>query len=123
MTEVEVTGDFLIVRVKGVHKLLALKSRLEVPLEHVVGLEWDPQSVRKEWSSRWFRGLRFGTRVPGRLRAGRFHEGAGWTFWDVGDPQKAISVYLKSKRYKRLVVEVADPASTVAAVRKAIGDK
>lgn len=120
MAEIEVTGSSLIVRVKGTHKLLALKSRLEVPLEHVVGIEWDPETARKGWSSKWFRGLRFGTRAPGRLKAGRFHESEGWSFWDVGDPEKAVLVHLKNERCERLVLEVSDPLSTVAAVKQAI---
>lgn len=123
MSEVEVAGSSLIVHIKGVHKLLALKSNLEVPLEHVVGIEWDSQTARKGWSSSWFSGLWVGTRAPGRLRAGHFYEGDGWTFWDVGDPEKAVLVRLENERYKRLVVEVSDPAATVAAVRKAIGER
>lgn len=122
MTEVGVTSSYLIVRLKGVHKLLALKSRLEVPLEHVLGIEWDPETARKEWSSGWFRGLRLGIHVPRRLKAGHFYESGGWSFWNVGDPEKAILVHLKNERYERLVVEVSDPAFTVAAVKQAIGE-
>lgn len=123
MAEVEIVGSSLIVRVEGVHRLLALKSRLEVPLEHVVGIEWDPESARKGWSSGWFRGLRFGTRLPGRLKVGSFHEGGRWSFWDVSDPEKATLVHLENERYERLVLEVPDPVSTVAEVRKAIGER
>lgn len=120
MTEVEVTGSSLLVHIKGIHKLLALKSRLEIPLEHVVDIEWNPQTARKGWSSKTFRGLWFGTRLPGRLRAGRFHEGGGWIFWNVGDPEKAVLVRLKNERYERLVLEVSDPASTEAAIKRTI---
>lgn len=123
MTEVEVTDNRLIVLIKGIHRLLALKSRLEVPLEHVAGIERDPKTAHKGWSSGWFSGLWVGTRLPGRLRAGHFREGDGWAFWEVGDPEKAILVHLKNERYKKLVIEVSDPASTVEAVRKAIGER
>ena len=47
MTEIEVTQSTLIVRVKGVDKILALKSQLEIPLNHVVGAEIDPSVVEK----------------------------------------------------------------------------
>jgi hypothetical protein len=54
----------------------------------MVGIEWDPETAHKGWPSGWFRGLRFGTRTPGRLKAGHFYESEGWSFWDVGDPEQ-----------------------------------
>ena len=122
MTEIEVTNSSLIIRIEGVHKLLALKSYLEVPLDHVVGIELDPETARKGWSSKSFWGLRLGTHLPGRLKAGRFHEGEGWSFWSVGDPHKAVLVHLNNERYERMVLEVSDPPSTVAAVKQAKGE-
>jgi hypothetical protein len=37
MAEVELTEDTLIVHVKGMDRIFALKSRLEIPLSHVMG--------------------------------------------------------------------------------------
>ena len=42
MTEIELTDGTLIVHVRGVDKLWAFKSQLEIPLIHVVGAEIDP---------------------------------------------------------------------------------
>jgi hypothetical protein len=42
MAEVELAEDTLIVHVRGMDRLFALRSRLEVPLSHVAGAEADP---------------------------------------------------------------------------------
>ena len=117
MTEVEITGDALIVHVRGMDRLWSLKSRLEIPLSHVLGAEADPQ-VASEHS----RGLRApGTHLPGVITAGTFYQEGDRVFWDVHDPEKAIVIRLKDERYVRLVIEVDDPPATVAAIEEAIG--
>ena len=39
MAEVELTEDALLVHVRGLDRIFALRSRLEIPLSHVVGAE------------------------------------------------------------------------------------
>jgi len=41
MTEVEITGDPLMVHIKGMDRLFSPKSRLEIPLSHVLAAEAD----------------------------------------------------------------------------------
>jgi hypothetical protein len=43
MTEVELAWNTLLVHVRGMDQLWALKSRLEIPRSHVVGAEVDPE--------------------------------------------------------------------------------
>ena len=45
MAEVEIAQDALIVHVRGMDRLFALRSRLEIPLSHVAGAEADPQEA------------------------------------------------------------------------------
>jgi len=117
VTEVEITQDALIVHVKGMDRLWSLKSRLEIPLSHVLGAEADPK-VASEHS----RGLRApGTHLPGVITAGTFYQEGDRVFWDVHDPEKAIVIRLKDERYARLVIEVDDPPATVAAIEEASG--
>ena len=47
MTEVEIAQDALIVHLEGIDRLFALRSRLEVPLSHVAGVEVDPEEARR----------------------------------------------------------------------------
>lgn len=120
MTVVELTEDALVVHVQGMDRLWALKSRLEIPLHHVLGAEVDPQVAR--W---WRKGIRAtGTLVPGVITAGTFYqEGEGErVFWDVHDPEKSVVIHLKEERYARLVIEVDDPPATAVAIQGALGE-
>jgi hypothetical protein len=117
MTEVEITADNLVVHVKGMDRLWSLKSRLEIPLAHVLGAEVDPHAAQG-----WRKGLRApGTHLPGVITAGTFYQEGDRVFWDVHDPEKAIVIRLEDERYARLVIEVEDPPVTAAAIEGTIG--
>ena len=117
MAEVELAEGTLSIHVLGMDQLWALRSRLEIPLSHVAGAEADPEVAHE-----WWQGIRRGgTHVPGVITAGTFHQEGERVFWDVHDPQKAIVIRLRDERYARLVVEVEDPPTTVAAIQEAIG--
>ena len=119
MTEIELTESTLIVHVKGIHKILALKSQLEIPLAHVVEAEIDP-AVVEQWGKVNLKGVRVGTSLPGVIKAGNFLLDGQWAFWDVNDPKRAITVRLTDEYYTRLVIEVADPSAAVAKIEGAI---
>ncbi len=113
MAEVELTENALIVHVGGMDRLWALKSRLEIPLSHVVGAEVDPEIARE-----WHKGIRAaGTHVPGVVTAGTFYREGECVFWDVHDPEKSVVIQLRDERYARLVIEVEDPLATAAAIQ------
>ena len=119
MTEIEITESSLIVHVKGVDKILALKSQLEVPLSHITGVEIDP-GVEQEFNS-WFTGLKApGTGLPGVIKAGTWYTSNGKVFWDVHNPHSTVTITLADETYNRLVIQVADPASTIAEIEDAI---
>ena len=64
--EIELTDDELIVHVAGGDRLWALKSRLQVPLENVVGASAATDEARK-----WLHGIRTGgTHIPAWRRGG-----------------------------------------------------
>jgi hypothetical protein len=118
VAEVELTQDALIVHVRGMDRLWALRSRLEIPLAHVVNAEADPELARG-----WWQGIRSGgTQVPGVITAGTFHQEGERVFWDVHDPEKTVVIRLKDERYSRLVIEVEDPPTTVAAIQERLNE-
>lgn len=47
MARVTIAGDRLLVQLEGLHKLWALKSRIDVPLASVRGATVDPGIVRE----------------------------------------------------------------------------
>lgn len=116
MARVSVDGGDLVVDVEGMDKLWALKSRLTIPLANVRGATADPGIVREG------KGIRApGTYLPGVIVAGTFHHDGERVFWDVRDPAKAVVIQLVDEHYARLVIEVADPSSTVDLIEGAVG--
>ena len=76
----------------------------------------------KDSARKWWQGIRSGgTQVPGVITAGTFHQEGERVFWDVHDPQKAIVIRLRDEKYAKLVIEVEDPPTTVAAIQEALG--
>ena len=85
-------------------------------MAHLVGA-----SPATEEAQTWLKGFHMGgMHVPGVLSAGSFHHQDDRVFWDVHNANKAIAITLKDDRYARLVVEVADPTATLAAISKAV---
>ena len=118
MAEVELAGEALVVHLRGMDKLWALRSRLEIPLSHVVAAEADPEVARG-----WWKGIRApGTHLPGVITAGTFYQEGQWVFWDVHDPKKTVVIWLRDEHYARLVIEVDDPSATVMAIQEALGE-
>lgn len=116
MVDVQVQGDKVVFEIEGMHKVWALRSRLEIPLKHVRGVRADPESARGLW-----RGLKLaGADIPGLFAAGTFYRHGNLVFYDVRDPSRAIVVELDDETYDRLVVEVRDPAAAVATIMAAV---
>ncbi len=115
--EISISGDALIIDIRGADRLWALKSRLEIPLAHVTGAGPAQAEAQK-----WVHGVRLiGTEVPGVLAAGRFYSHGKWVFWDVHHPAKAIGIDLRDEHYSRLVIEADDPEDQVRRIREAAG--
>jgi hypothetical protein len=115
MADIEITPTSLIVHIRGVDKFFALKSLLEVPLEHIAGVDASPAEARDIWH-----GWRVGTEMPGVITAGRFYHHGQWAFWDVHDPAKAVAIYLHDQHYSKLVIGVDDPAAMAREISAAI---
>ena len=115
MASIEIAPDSLIVHVEGADKLWALKSRLEVPLAHVVSVDLASEKI-KAWQ-----GFRLpATHIPGVIAAGTFRKDGETVFWDVHHPDRAVEIGLRDERYSRLVIEVEDPAAAMASIHAAV---
>ncbi|MDN5853595.1 MAG: hypothetical protein L0K86_12275 [Actinomycetia bacterium] len=117
MTSVSIRDDRLIVNVEGLRRVWALKRGFDIPLEHVCGVTADPAISRTR------KGIRApGTYLPGVITAGTYYRFGERHFWDVRRPENVIVIELRNERYKRLIVEVADPAKAVATIERAVTD-
>jgi hypothetical protein len=115
MARVRTEDGNLVVEIEGLDKLWSLKSSLTIPLGNVRGATADPGMVNEP------KGLRApGTHVAGVITAGTFHQDGERVFWDVRDGARAVVIELADERYARLVIEVAEPAATVALIEGAI---
>jgi hypothetical protein len=60
VVNITIQGDRVLFRVEGLHKLWAMRSELDIPLAHVVGVE-----INHEQIGRWWHGFKLiGTDVP-----------------------------------------------------------
>lgn len=90
-------------------------SRLEVPLDHVLGAESATLAAR-----RWLDGVRLGgTHIPGPISAGWFRSHDSWAYWEVRDPRRAIRIDVSDEPYDRIVIEVEDPDAELIRIREA----
>jgi hypothetical protein len=116
VAKIEITGDDLIVHIRGADKFFALASQLAVPLEHIDSVDASAPEAHAIWH-----GLRVGgTNLPGVITAGRFIQQGEWAFWDVHDPSKAIAIRLRDEHYAKLIIGVDDPIGTASAIAAAI---
>jgi hypothetical protein len=116
MVNVTLENDRAVFEVEGLHQLWALRSRIDIPFTHITDVEFDPSQV-----GRWWHGWKLmGADVPGFFAAGTFYYHGELVFWDVRDPEKTIVVSLDHERYKKLILEVADPEDVVSRLRTAL---
>jgi hypothetical protein len=116
MVDLSVADGNLVLHVRGADKLWAFKSSLEIRLEHVAGIRADSTVAHG-----WWHGIRMpGTSLPGVLTAGTFYQDGKRVFWDVHNPDRTVVIDLRDERYNQLIVEVADPETTVGLVKAAL---
>ena len=112
MVDLLILDDKVVLDVRGADKLWALKSSLEIPLQHILSIRADTEIAKG-----WYHGIRFpGSNIPGVLTAGTFYQDGKRVFWDVHHPENAIVMELRDERYNELIVEVADPNAAVELV-------
>jgi hypothetical protein len=118
MVQITVNDDRVHFDVEGLDKFWAFRSRLDIPLAHILAVKIDPEAARG-----WWHGLRImGSNIPGVLTAGTFYQQGGIVFYDVHDPERTIVLELEHETYKRLIVEVEDPQTTRTIIEKAINE-
>lgn len=113
MVQITIVNDNLVLSMNGFNKILSLRGELTVPLQHVRGVTADPGAIKMP------KGLRApGTAIPGLIYAGTFYHDGDKVFWNVHHAEKAIVIELADEEFKRLVVEVDNPAETVELIEK-----
>ena len=107
LVDVTLRNNRVIFEPRGWSKLWTLHETVSVPLSALRGVRRAAPGI----GLGWWKGWRMpGTHLPGIIVAGSYLHNGAWTFWDVrGAGDHAIEVDLEGVRYKRLVIDVADP--------------
>ena len=117
MVQPTITSDKLQLEILGFDKVLALRSRLEIPLNHITNVRAD--SVIPQ---RWWHGFRsFGTDIPFIVKAGTFYHKGKRVFYDFYRPKKVVVISLEDEKYNEIVIEVEEPEAFSKDLLKAIG--
>jgi hypothetical protein len=113
MATIEVTPQSVVIHVGGLDKVLALRSRVELPLAHVTDVEYDPNATQRELELFWQETHIFGANAPGSTMVGDYTEHGDRIFWDMHHPERAITLKLSHDKYAKAIVEVDDPEATL----------
>lgn len=114
--ELDLTDSDLNVHMKGASGVLALRSRIDVPLTHVTGA----RVVTTDEAKAEGHGFKVGSHIPGLVRTGSFGVGDAKQFWYVLHAEEVLVVDLLDESYRRLVLEVDDPAAAAARITAAL---
>lgn len=115
MTQIDITGDQLVVTMRGLDRLWTLRRRIAVPLTSVRGATADPGVTREPAG---FRAP--GTHLPGVIIAGTYVKDGERTFWNLRRSQQPVVVELTGQRFARLVLGVDDARATAERIERSL---
>jgi hypothetical protein len=115
VTDIDITGGRLVITMRGLDRVWALRSRIAVPLSAVRGATADPGITRE---SAGFRAP--GTHLPGKITAGTYRKDGNRTFWNLRNTQEAVVIELEGQYYTRLVLGVDDARATAERIERSL---
>jgi len=117
--EIKTSEAVLSLRVTGADQLFGLRSRLEVPMEEVIGAR--TLAAKEAKSDLWIRTGGLG--LPGVATVGHFRgREAKKQWWRVYRASEVLVIDLAPKsRFDRLVLQVDRPERTAARINNARG--
>ena len=120
MVDIHIDGDRVVFEVEGWDKMWALKSRLEIPLDHIKGARSDDEAAKG-----WWHGVKLGgASLPGVITAGTFFREGRLVFYDVHKPENTIVVDLDDHEdYDQLILQVRDPKGAARTITDAISKR
>ena len=108
--KVTVEAGRLTVKPLGMMALWSLSGGVDVPISAMVSAA----AVDRSSVPRGFRAP--GAYLPGVVCAGTYRQRGSKGLWMVGRAKQVLDIELQGEKYKRVVVQVADPAATADAV-------
>ncbi|MEP6682078.1 MAG: hypothetical protein ABJA35_02415 [Parafilimonas sp.] len=113
MVSVKRNYDSIIFEVNGLDKIFAFKSSLEIPVTHIVTVYAAPDIEMNFLDSIKL----LGTSIPHIFRAGTFYQHNEMIFCDVHNTENVIVIELEHEHFKKLVIEVENPAEAIKIIK------
>ncbi len=108
MIQITQNENEFIFKVKGIHKIWALRNKIVVQKENIINA-YKKEEKRNSWI-----GWRMpGTYIPWLITAGTFIKNGERHFWDICKPKNSIVVELKNSSFKKLIIEVQNPTESI----------
>ncbi len=119
---IEIQDGLLVIKINGFWaRILALKSKISIPLVAIDDVITDPVIIRRtiSWSIRIL-----GTSFFCKYHGGTFYKkGRGMAFFSFKRLDRSIMLVMKGfYKYKIIVIEVQDKEKIHSIIRKAIGN-
>ena len=109
--------DRLEVRLNGPDRVLALKSRLDVPLSQVSSVDVVERRAIRQTPGTWLR--KPGTHIPGLIRHGSYGLQPEREFWALYRQRYALVIDVAGWTYSRLILGAKDAPLHAAEIRSA----
>ncbi len=107
MVQITTNTNNIVFEIMGWHKLWCLKNSITIPKEKIIKAYQDNSEIT------FWKGFRMpGTEIPGLIAAGNFYKN-GRNFWDVSNNKNVIIITLRNHYYKKLIIEVNNPAQAL----------
>ncbi len=104
MTTVTSDSENIIIEMEGIDKILALKSHLKIPINHISSVSQNTKDAKKWLGIKGIKKIA-GSNLPGIISEGTFYDNE-MVFLEIHHPEKTISIFLKDEKYKEIIIEV-----------------
>ena len=111
MVGIEVKGDSVMIGVRGLHKLLALKSQITIKGKNIRSAKLRDRSLQPPlWRIP-------GTYIPWIISAGTYYGRKRKEFWDVTSWGTSVELELENEKYTKVIVDVENPGETIRKIQ------
>ena len=116
LADVEIQDDAVVVTMRGLNRIWAMKRRLEIPLAKITSAAYVPDARGLA------RGLRLpGTAIPGVMIAGTYLARGQRAFYAMHRGENGLVIDVDGWKYQQVIVDTRDPDVLAAQIEEASG--
>ena len=116
LADIEIRDEAVVVTMRGLNKIWAMKGRLEIPLERITSAAYVPDARVLA------RGLRLpGTAIPGVMIAGTYLARGQRAFYAMHRGENGLVIDIDGWKYQQVIVDTKDPDALASQIEEAAG--